>query len=167
MLTPVVDCDQELYTGAQRRRDVVVSHQPPDCSPCEGTSQRSTCKRCTDVFSAAPIPSTACCSFYLQYSVVASGEESQNCINPYAKPPSLKALRRRLRGSHAALRRSGGSGSESARDCRSSATSITGIVRISAGMFQDRRYFPARPEKQCFYRSLDSRGRGYCENRSS
>ena len=100
MLTPVVDCDQESYTGAQRRRDVVVSHQPPDCSPCEGTSQRSTCKRCTDVFSAAPIPSTACCSFYLQYSVVASGEESQNCINPYAKPPSLKALRRRLRGSH-------------------------------------------------------------------
>ena len=100
MLTPVVDCDQESYTGAQRRRDVVVSHQPPDCSPCEGTSQRSTCKRCTDVFSAAPIPSTACCSFYLQYSVVASGEESQNCINPYAKPPSLKALRRRLRGNH-------------------------------------------------------------------
>jgi hypothetical protein len=100
MLTPVVDCDQELYTGAQRRRDVVVSHQPPDCSPCEGTSQRSTCKRCTDVFSAAPIPTTACCSFYLQYNVVAPGEESQNCINPYAKPPSLKALRQRLRGNH-------------------------------------------------------------------
>jgi hypothetical protein len=100
MLTPEVDCDQESYIGAQRRRDVVVSHQPPDYSPCEGTSQRSTCKRYTDVFSAAPIPSTARCSFYLQYTVVASGEESQNCINPYAKPPSLKALRQRLRGSH-------------------------------------------------------------------
>jgi hypothetical protein len=32
MLTPVVDCDQESYIGAQRRRDIVVSHQPPDCS---------------------------------------------------------------------------------------------------------------------------------------
>jgi hypothetical protein len=80
--------------------NVVVSHQPPGCSPCEGTSRRSTCKRCTDVFSAAPIPTTACCSFYLQYTVVAPGEESQNCINPYAKPPSLETLRQRLHGNH-------------------------------------------------------------------
>ena len=36
----------------------------------------------------------------LQYNVVAPGEESQNCINPYAKPPSLETLRQRLRGNH-------------------------------------------------------------------